>query len=82
MCLQCCWGIGDVQWTRSPGKTGTHFDPKSDLFMPNEGNDVRTSTACWTAMLATLVALTFAIGPMWMLKLYVVPYLVNIRTFL
>ncbi|CAM6053979.1 unnamed protein product [Sphagnum tenellum] len=65
-------------WTRSPGKTGTHFDPKSDLFMPNEGNDVRTSTACWTAMLATLVALTFAIGPMWMLKLYVVPYLVNV----
>ncbi len=39
-----------------------------------------TSTACWTAMLATLVGLTFIIGPLWMLKLYVVPYWVITQT--
>ncbi|KAH9574736.1 hypothetical protein CY35_01G074600 [Sphagnum magellanicum] len=61
-------------WSRSPGKRGSHFHPESDLFVPNEAKDVMTSTACWTAMLATLVALTFVVGPMWMLKLYVMPY--------
>ncbi|CAK9268541.1 unnamed protein product [Sphagnum jensenii] len=65
-------------WTRSPGKSGSHFDPRSDLFVPNEAKDVMTSTACWTAMLATVVALTFVVGPMWMLKLYVVPYWLNV----
>ncbi|CAM6026556.1 unnamed protein product [Sphagnum balticum] len=65
-------------WSRSPGKKGSHFDPKSDLFVPNEAKDVMTSTACWTAMLATLVGLTFIVGPLWMLKLYVVPYWVNV----
>ncbi|KAF8391428.1 hypothetical protein HHK36_023733 [Tetracentron sinense] len=39
----------------SPGKTGSHFHPSSDLFVPNENNDVITSTACWTAMTALLV---------------------------
>jgi fatty acid desaturase len=74
--------FGRVQWTRSPGKSGSHFDPRSDLFVPNEAKDVMTSTACWTAMLATVVALTFVVGPMWMLKLYVVPYWVIIQTFI
>lgn len=37
-----------------------------------------TSTTCWAAMLAGLVALSFAVGPMWILKLYVVPYWVNV----
>ncbi len=31
-------------------------------------------------MLATLVGLTFIIGPLWMLKLYVVPYWVITQT--
>ncbi len=31
-------------------------------------------------MLATLVALTFVVGPMWMLKLYVMPYWVILQT--
>ncbi|BBN12508.1 acyl-lipid omega-6 desaturase (Delta-12 desaturase) [Marchantia polymorpha subsp. ruderalis] len=65
-------------WGRSPGKEGSHYDPKSDLFVPSEKNEVLTSTACWTAMVALLLGLTVAAGPMWMLKLYVVPYWLNV----
>ncbi|GFZ02189.1 fatty acid desaturase 8 [Actinidia rufa] len=61
-------------WSRSPGKTGSHFDPNSDLFVPSEKKDVITSTLCWTAMAALLAGLSFAIGPVQMLKLYGVPY--------
>ncbi|GFY93148.1 fatty acid desaturase 8 [Actinidia rufa] len=61
-------------WSRSPGKTGSHFDPNSELFVPNEKKDVITSTLCWTAMAALLAGLSFAIGPIQMLKLYGVPY--------
>lgn len=66
-----------IQWNRSPGKTGSHFDPNSDLFVPSEKNDVITSTASWTAMAALLVGLSFVIGPIQMLKLYGIPYWVN-----
>lgn len=66
-----------IQWQRSPGKTGSHFDPSSDLFLPNERKDVLTSTACWAAMLGLLVGLGFVIGPIQLLKLYGVPYMVN-----
>lgn len=66
-----------LQWSRSPGKTGSHFHPNSDLFVPSEKKDVITSTICWTAMAGFLVALCFAIGPVPMLKLYGVPYWVN-----
>ncbi|CAM6088352.1 unnamed protein product [Calypogeia fissa] len=65
-------------WGRSPGKKGSHFDPKSDLFVPSEKNDVITSTASWCAMLALLAGLTFAVGPMWMFKLYFMPYWINV----
>ncbi|CAN6715560.1 unnamed protein product [Malus baccata var. baccata] len=61
-------------WNRSPGKTGSHFDPKSDLFVPNERKDVITSTVCWTAMAALLVGLSFVMGPVQVLKLYGIPY--------
>ena len=66
-----------IQWNRSPGKTGSHFDPKSDLFIPSEMKDVITSTVCWTAMAALLVGLSFVMGPIQVLKLYGVPYWVN-----
>lgn len=66
-----------MQWSRSPGKTGSHFDPSSDLFVPSERKDVITSTVCWTAMAALLVGLGFVMGPMQLLKLYGVPYWVN-----
>ncbi|KAA8545452.1 hypothetical protein F0562_020236 [Nyssa sinensis] len=61
-------------WGRSPGKTGSHFDPNSDLFVLNERNDVITSTVCWTAMAALLVCLSFVMGPIQMFKLYGIPY--------
>ncbi|XP_010253759.1 PREDICTED: omega-3 fatty acid desaturase, chloroplastic-like isoform X1 [Nelumbo nucifera] len=61
-------------WSRSPGKTGSHFHPDSDLFAPNERKDVITSTVCWVAMVALLVGLSCVIGPVQMLKLYGVPY--------
>ncbi|XP_058110257.1 omega-3 fatty acid desaturase, chloroplastic-like isoform X1 [Magnolia sinica] len=61
-------------WARSPGKKGSHFDPNSDLFLPNERKDVMTSTLCWTAMVALLVGLSCVVGPIQILKLYVVPY--------
>uniref|UniRef100_A0A6M2F920 Uncharacterized protein n=1 Tax=Populus davidiana TaxID=266767 RepID=A0A6M2F920_9ROSI len=61
-------------WSRSPGKSGSHFDPNSDLFVPSERKDVITSTLCWTAMAALLVGLSFVMGPVQLLKLYGVPY--------
>ncbi|KAG4164119.1 hypothetical protein ERO13_D01G216500v2 [Gossypium hirsutum] len=61
-------------WGRSPGKTGSHFDPNSELFVPSERKDVITSSLCWTAMAAILVGLGFTMGPMLLLKLYGVPY--------
>ncbi|KAL5809092.1 hypothetical protein ACOSQ3_029783 [Xanthoceras sorbifolium] len=61
-------------WNRSPGKTGSHFDPNSDLFVPSERKDVITSTVCWTAMAALLVGLSFVMGPIQLLKLYIIPY--------
>ncbi|KAH8505959.1 hypothetical protein H0E87_012973 [Populus deltoides] len=61
-------------WSRSPGKSGSHFDPNSDLFVPSERKDVITSTVCWTAMAALLVGLSFVMGPVQLLKLYGVPY--------
>ncbi|KAE8711657.1 Omega-3 fatty acid desaturase [Hibiscus syriacus] len=63
-------------WNRSPGKTGSHFDPNSDLFIPSERKDVITSTICWTAMAAILVGLGFTMGPMQLLKLYGIPYVI------
>ncbi|KAA8534064.1 hypothetical protein F0562_031743 [Nyssa sinensis] len=61
-------------WGRSPGKSGSHFHPSSDLFVPSERKDVITSTACWTGMAALLVGLSFVMGPIQMLKLYGIPY--------
>lgn len=70
-----CWA--GLQWGRSPGKKGSHFHPDSDLFNPSEKKDVITSTVCWTAMVTLLVGLSCIMGPVQMLKLYVVPYWVG-----
>lgn len=67
-----------LQWSRSPGKKGSHFHPDSDLFVPNERKGIVTSTACWTAMAALLVCLNFVMGPVQMLKLYGIPYWVGL----
>ncbi|KAG0503229.1 hypothetical protein HPP92_003301 [Vanilla planifolia] len=61
-------------WSRSPGKSGSHFNPDSDLFVPSERKDVITSTVCWLAMATLLAGLTWIVGPLQMFKLYALPY--------
>ncbi len=61
---------------RSPGRKGTHFDPKSDLFRPSEKWDVLTSTICCSLMVAFLGVLTYQFGFLWLLKYYLGPYIV------
>jgi len=61
-------------FNRSPGKNGSHFDPKSDLFVPGEENMIKTSNAFQLGFIGILAACTFALGPMAMFKLYVLPY--------
>ncbi|KAJ1699008.1 hypothetical protein LUZ63_007520 [Rhynchospora breviuscula] len=61
-------------WGRSPGKSGSHFHPSSDLFVPNEKKDIITSTTCYFSMVAILAGLAFVMGPLQILKLYVAPY--------
>ncbi|CAM8878754.1 unnamed protein product [Rhodiola kirilowii] len=63
-------------WRRSPGKRGSHFNPYSDLFAPNERLDVITSTTCWVIMVALLAYSTTIIGAWSLFKLYGVPYLI------
>ncbi|KAK8447113.1 hypothetical protein SEVIR_8G002200v4 [Setaria viridis] len=63
-------------WYRSPGKNGSHFLPSSDLFTPKERGDVMLSTTCWCIMLASLLAMACTFGPIQVLKMYGVPYLV------
>ncbi|KAH7427485.1 hypothetical protein KP509_10G046300 [Ceratopteris richardii] len=65
-------------WTRTPGKTGSHFHPNSPLFKRIERKDVMISTACWVAMLLILLALCWLFGATWIVKLYLLPYLVSV----
>ena len=81
MGIDLCYYVLSIQWSRSPGKTGSHFNPDSDLFVPSERKDVITSTICWTAMAALLVGLGFVMGPVQLLKLYGIPYVVNSTSF-
>ncbi len=61
---------------RSPGKTGSHFNPSCSLFKPWEKWEVITSTVCCIAMVALLGAMTYQWGLMWLLKYYLGPYVV------
>ncbi|XP_004490604.1 omega-3 fatty acid desaturase, endoplasmic reticulum [Cicer arietinum] len=61
-------------WRRSPGKSGSHFHPYSNLFSANERIEVTISTLCWTVMFSTLLYLSFVTSPLLILKLYGVPY--------
>ncbi|CAI9757938.1 unnamed protein product [Fraxinus pennsylvanica] len=63
-------------WSRSPGKKGSHFNPYSDLFKSIERKLVLTSTICWAAMVAFLFCLSIRFGPLLLLKLYGVPYVI------
>lgn len=61
---------------RSPGKSGSHFNPYSDLFQPHERKYIVTSTVCWTIMTIVLFYLCTVFGTLQMLKIYGIPYLV------
>ncbi|WJX58251.1 fatty acid desaturase (DSD1) [Trifolium repens] len=61
-------------WRRSPGKSGSHFHPYSDLFSTNERKEVAVSTVCWLVMFSLLLYLSFTTSPLLILKLYGVPY--------
>ncbi|CAI8585844.1 unnamed protein product [Vicia faba] len=61
-------------WRRSPGKSGSHFHPDSNLFSPNERKEVTLSTVCWFLMFSFLLYLSFTTSPLLILKLYGVPY--------
>lgn len=61
---------------RSPGRKGSHFLPSSPLFRPSERRGVLISTLCWAAMVMLLVGLTFQFGLGFIVKFYVMPYLV------
>eukprot|EP00878_Enallax_costatus_P023475 GHUV01024971.1.p1 GENE.GHUV01024971.1~~GHUV01024971.1.p1 ORF type:complete len:194 (+),score=48.83 GHUV01024971.1:432-1013(+) len=61
-------------WNRSPGKTGSHYDPACDLFQPSEKNMVLTSDAFMVGMLGVLAACTAKLGVAAMFNLYFMPY--------
>eukprot|EP01018_Ginkgo_biloba_P039733 Gb_32148 [translate_table: standard] len=63
-----------LQWYRGLGKEGSHFDPNSDLFVLSEREDVLRTTLCCSLMVSLLLGLAIVMGPMWILKLYDVPY--------
>ncbi|CAK0784080.1 sn-2 acyl-lipid omega-3 desaturase (ferredoxin), chloroplastic [Coccomyxa viridis] len=65
-------------WKRSPGKEGSHYDPKCDLFTPAEEPLVRTTNAFLKGMLGILVVCTIALGPLAMFNLYFMPYWINV----
>ncbi|MEY3297097.1 MAG: hypothetical protein RLZZ597_357 [Cyanobacteriota bacterium] len=61
---------------RSPGRQGSHFLPSSPLFRPSERRGVLISTLCCAAMVALLVGLTVMFGVGFIVKFYLMPYLV------
>nr|ADV92272.1 fatty acid desaturase 3C [Linum usitatissimum]ADV92273.1 fatty acid desaturase 3C [Linum usitatissimum]ADV92274.1 fatty acid desaturase 3C [Linum usitatissimum]ADV92275.1 fatty acid desaturase 3C [Linum usitatissimum] len=63
-------------WTRSPGKKGSHFNPYSDLFAPQERKSVLISTISWISMVLILLYASFLFGFLTVFKVYTVPYLI------
>ena len=61
---------------RSHNRNGSHFLPSSPLFRPSEKWDVITSTICWGLMLAFLVGLGVQFGLLFVVKYYLMPYIV------
>ncbi|QCE00901.1 omega-3 fatty acid desaturase [Vigna unguiculata] len=59
---------------RSPGKEGSHFNPYSNLFPPNERKGIAISTLCWLIMFSLLIYLSFIISPLQVIKVYGIPY--------
>jgi acyl-lipid omega-3 desaturase len=62
---------------RSPERVGgSHFHPGSPLFRPSEKWDVITSSLCCAAMIGLLAIGTYAWGWLWLVKMYLVPYVI------
>mgnify|MGYP001216194421 CR=1 FL=1 len=61
---------------RSPDREGSHFLPNSPLFRPSEKWDVITSAVLWLGMVIFLGFLTVQYGWLFLVKFYVVPYLI------
>jgi acyl-lipid omega-3 desaturase len=61
---------------RSSDREGSHFMPNSPLFRPSEKWDVITSSVLWVLMVAFLGGLTFKFGWLFLVKYYLVPYVV------
>ncbi|CAM9496096.1 unnamed protein product [Phaeothamnion confervicola] len=63
---------------RTPGESGSHFDPKCDLFVDSEAGDVKTSARWYAGMLAVLAAVGAKFGFLFLAKMYLVPYAINV----
>lgn len=61
---------------RSSDRKGSHFLPSSPLFRPSEKWDIVTSSTLWILMVAFLGGLTFQFGWLFLVKYYLVPYIV------
>jgi acyl-lipid omega-3 desaturase len=62
---------------RSPERvSGSHFNPNSPLFRPSERGDIITSTIWWLGMVALLAVGTYTWGFLWLVKYYLVPYVI------
>lgn len=61
---------------RSPHREGSHFLPSSPLFRPSEKWDVLTSAVLWVLMVGLLSLLTYQFGWLFLVKYYLVPYVV------
>ncbi len=57
-------------------REGNHFFPNSPLFKPSEKWDAIASTFCWAAMVVLLGFLTYQWGLIWLVKYYLMPYIV------
>jgi len=73
--------VNSFQFGRSPGKEGSHFNPYSNLFPPNERKGIAISTLCWLIMFSLLIYLSFIISPLQVIKVYGIPYWVNHHSF-
>lgn len=61
---------------RTWGRTGSHFDPWSELFRPSERRIVATSVACCAVALAAFGVGAVVLGPRVVADYYLCPYLV------
>ncbi|NER79417.1 MAG: fatty acid desaturase [Leptolyngbya sp. SIO1D8] len=63
-------------FVRSHNRDGSHFLPTSPIFRASEKKDVIISTICWSLMVAFLVGLGVQFGLLFVVKFYLMPYIV------